>query len=198
MDALTLSYRIVSYRSLMSLLNIPHRLFPHKSYPHQPAHYPDLQRPQHSMGRSFRETPCEPARWIGMSGRMANPAPNTGYEPNPSNFFSYMETEHTPINLPATVISTTDPEGLPHSGASSSSSKQTAASRVPLNVRDLQAAGNRWQVMCRVVWASRKHGQYRTENLLQQRFLVHSRKGEISRHKRCAFVERQSKSPKNP
>ena len=71
---------------------------------------------------------------------MASLAPNTGYEPNPSNFFSYMDTEHTPIHLPdshydfqcqdATLISTTDPEGLPHSGASSSS-KQTAASRVP-------------------------------------------------------------------
>ena len=58
-----------------------------------------------------------------MSGRMANPAPNTGYEPNPSNFFSHVDTVHTPIHLPdshhdfqreddATVISTTDPEGF--------------------------------------------------------------------------------------
>ena len=60
--------------------------------------------------------------------------------PNPSNFCSIVDTEHTPINLPdshhdfqfqddAAVIFTTDPEGLPRSGASSSS-KQTAASRV--------------------------------------------------------------------
>ena len=32
------------------------------------------------MGRSFREKPCEPARWSGMSGRMANPAPKTKNE----------------------------------------------------------------------------------------------------------------------
>ena len=87
------------------------------------------------MERSCRENPCAPARWSGLSGRMANPA-------DLSNFFSCMDTEHTPINLPgshqsfpcqddAAVISTIeDPEGLPHSGASSSS-KQTAASRVP-------------------------------------------------------------------
>ena len=73
---------------------------------------------------------------------MADPAPNIGYELHLSNFFSFLDTEHTPINLPdshhnfpcqddATVISTVeDPDGLPHSGASSSS-KQTAASRVP-------------------------------------------------------------------
>ena len=68
---------------------------------------------------------------------MANPAPNNGYESNPSNFFSHMDTEHTPIHFPdlkcqddATSISTTeDPEEFQNSGASSSS-KDTAASRV--------------------------------------------------------------------
>ena len=94
-----------------------------------------------SMGSSSRENPWEPVRWSGMSGFMTNPAPNTGYKPNASNFFSSMDTEHTPIHLPdshndfqcqddATFISTTDPEGLPHSGASSSS-KQTAS--IPQN-----------------------------------------------------------------
>ena len=64
---------------------------------------------------------------------------HTGYLPN---FCTYINEEHTPMNLPdshwnfprrdgATIISTTeDPEGSQHSGASSSS-KQTAASRVP-------------------------------------------------------------------
>ena len=70
------------------------------------------------MERSCRENPCAPARWSVLSGRMANPAQNTGCERNTSN-------------LDATVVSTIeDPEGLPHSGGSSSS-KQTAASRVP-------------------------------------------------------------------
>ena len=74
-----------------------------------------------------------------MSGCLANPTPNTGYEPN---FYSYMNLEQTPINVPdshrssqcrddATIISATeDPEVFPYSGTSSSS-KQTAASRVP-------------------------------------------------------------------
>ena len=42
---------------------------------------------------------------------------------------------------------------------------------------DLQASGDRWQVMCRVDQASRKLRQFQTENLLQQRFLVQCRKG---------------------
>ena len=45
--------------------------------------------------------------------------------------------------------------------------------------------------MCRVVLAPRKLGQSWWENLLRQRFLVHSRKGkEIET--RCAFVEREN------
>ena len=91
------------------------------------------------MERSCRENPSAPARW-SEPGRMADPAPNTGYEPNLSNF-SYRDPEHTSVNLPdshhnlpchddATVISITeDPEGVPRSAASSSS-KQTAAGRV--------------------------------------------------------------------
>ena len=88
-----------------------------------------------------------------------------------------MDPEHTPINLPdshhnfpcqddATVISTTeDPEGLPRSGASSSSNHTAAAGRL---ISVLFAPGNRVQVMCRVVQASRKLGRFWTENLLQQ------------------------------
>ena len=170
----------------MWMLNIPHRPFP------QVLSSPtgSLSRPSASitsMGRKKLQGKLLRARahWSGMSGRMANPAPNTRYEPN-FNFFRYMDTEHTPIHLPdnhhdfqyqddATVIATTDPEGLPRSGASSSS-KQTAAAEFP-QYSDLQASGNRWQVMCRVVQVSRKLLRFRTENLLQRRFLVHSRKG---------------------
>ena len=43
---------------------------------------------------------------------------------------------------------------------------------------DPLVSGNRVHVTCRVVLASRKLGQSWTENLLQQRFLVHSRKGK--------------------
>ena len=76
-----------------------------------------------------------------MSGRPANPAPNTGYEhhtlqllqlhghsahadPSPDSHHDF------PCQDDATMTSTTDREGLPHSGASSSS-KHTAASGVP-------------------------------------------------------------------
>ena len=73
-----------------------------------------------------------------MSGCLTNPTLRTGYEPN---FNSYMNEEHSPINLPdshrsfpcrddATIISTTEDPEVPYSGASSSS-KQIVASRVP-------------------------------------------------------------------
>ena len=107
-----------------------------RSRPHLPALCQDQQRPQ---------PPWVEVEWTlvspftGVSGCLANPTPHTGFEPN---FYSYMNEEHTPINLPdshrsfpcrddATIITTTeDPEGFPQTGASSSS-KQTAASRVP-------------------------------------------------------------------
>ena len=74
-------------RSLMSLLNIPHCSFPQVL----PSPACSRYRPPASttsIGR--REKPCEPARWSVKSGRMVNPAPNTGHEPKPSNFFSYV------------------------------------------------------------------------------------------------------------
>ena len=122
----------------MSLLNIPHCPSPRVlSSPTSPPSTSSASST--SMARSCRNSPGASARWSG-SGRMANPGPNTGYEPKLSNIFSYMDTVHTPIHLPdshhdfqcqddATVIFTVDPEGLPYSGASSSS--KTAASRVP-------------------------------------------------------------------
>ena len=107
------------------------------SSPLLPDRHPDLQRPPHPCGIN----PCASAHWSGTSVRMDNPAPTTSYEPNFPNFYSYLNEEHTPIcfldsyhDFPchddATVISTMDPEGLPHSGPSSSS-KHTAGSRVP-------------------------------------------------------------------
>ena len=96
-----------------------------------------------SFGGS-RQNPCASDHWSGMSSRMANPTPNTGYEPN---FYTYMNEEHTPVNLPdsfqcrddATIISAAEDPEVPHSGASSSS-KQTAASRVPTMLRSTGAS----------------------------------------------------------
>ena len=64
---------------------------------------------------------------------MVDSDPNTGYEPNLANFSSFMDAEHTPIDIPdshhnflcpddATMISTS-PEGLPNTAAFSSSQK---------------------------------------------------------------------------
>ena len=81
-----------------------------------------LSRPSASWTslQMSRTTPCASARWSGRSGCLANPTPHTNFEPN---FYTNMNEEHTPFNLPdshrnfprsddATIISTTeDPEG---------------------------------------------------------------------------------------
>ena len=145
-----------------------------------------------------KNSPSAPARW-SESGRMADSAPNTCYEPKLANFFSYMDPDHTPFNIAdnhhnflclddATMIPTS-PEGLPNSEASSSS-RQAAAGRVS-SPSEFVVSGNRVQVMCRVVLAPRKLEPSWWENLLRQRFLVHSRKGKKI-ETRCAFVEREN------
>ena len=65
-----------------------------------------------------------------MSGCFANPTPNTGYE---SNFYSYMNEEHTPINIrdnhrsfqcrdDATIISAAEDPEVPYTGSIKQSS----------------------------------------------------------------------------
>ena len=78
-----------------------------------------------------RRPPCATPPWGGMSGHLADPTPDTGYEPK---FCVDVSDEHTPINFAdsnrhfpqdyeATIVATTeDLNLLPHSGASSSSS----------------------------------------------------------------------------
>ena len=86
----------------------------------------------------IRLNPCATPLWGGPSGHLADPIPNTGYEPK---FCIDVSCEHTPINLPtinmsfqqeydATITASEDPNLPQHSGASSSS-QHTAASRVP-------------------------------------------------------------------
>ena len=96
-----------------------------------------------------RSNPCTSARWSGLSGCLGKPTPYTGSEPN---ICAYINEEHTPFNLPdsnrdfprsddAAIISTTEgPVGFQHSGASSSS-KHTAASRVPTVLGSLRNGG---------------------------------------------------------
>ena len=123
-----------------------------------------------------------------------NPTANTGYEPN---FCRYMNEEHTPINLPdnhrddATII--------PYSGASSTS-KQTAASRVPTMLESLGASlweqrpesvGSRASIQATGAEVDR-------ESVVPTFFSSQAKGDKRSRYERCAFVERQRKSPKDP
>ena len=68
-----------------------------------------------SFGGS-RQEPCASAHWSGMSGCLANPTPNTGYEPK---FHSYMNEERSTrrsISLTITEVSsavTTLPSSQP-------------------------------------------------------------------------------------
>ena len=188
----------------LSLLHVPSVRFP-----------PVTSSPTCSLSKSSasptsfggsRQNPCASAHWSGMSGCLANPTPNTGHEPN---FYSYMNEEHTPINLPdshrsfqcrddATIISATeDPEGFPHSGASSSR-KQTTPSRVPTMFGSLGAS--LWKQWHESVddRAFRKLVQMWIENRLFDFFQFTVKREKRARSKRRAFVERQRKSPENP
>ena len=115
----------------MSLLNVPFVRFPPR--PHLHALCQDPQRPQPRLVE-VDKTPVPRLTGVECLAPWPIPTPNTGYEPN---FHSYMNEEHTPINLPdshrcfqgrddATIISATEAPEVPCSGASSSS-KQTAA-----------------------------------------------------------------------
>ena len=174
----------------MSLLNVTCRPFPRVlSSPSAPSSRPSASAT--FIARSRCNSPSAPAG-VSLAEWLTQ---NTGYEPKLANFFSYVDLEHTPINTPdshhdflcpddVTTIPTS-PEGLPNTEASSSS-KQAAASRVSSL---FPVSGNTVHVTCRVVLASRKLGQSWTVNLLQQRFTLE--REERSRHKHCAFVERQ-------
>ena len=117
------------------------------------------------------------------------------------NFYSCMNEEHTPINLldsvqcrdNATIMSAAEDPEVSHPGASSSS-KQTAASRVHTMLGSLGVS------LCR----QRPELAYRqlvpiwTENLLFQPFSVHIQKGrEIEIKTSCIPREREKISRKS-
>ena len=115
----------------MSLFGVPFVRFP--SVASSPTCC--LSRPSASSTslERTRLTSCSSAHWSGMSGCLANPTPHAGYE---SNFCTYRSARRS-TSLTATGVSRTarsppqrTPKDFQHSGASSSS-KHTAASRVP-------------------------------------------------------------------
>ena len=126
----------------MSVLNVSYRPFPQVLS--SPAG--SLSRPSASstsMGRSCRENPVHPLGGGGYLAEWLTQLQTHVMCPTSPTSSATWTRSTRPINVPdshhnfprhddVTVISTTeDLEGLPHSGASSSSSKQTAASRIP-------------------------------------------------------------------
>ena len=179
----------VPSRSLMSLLNIPHCSFP--QVPSSPTG--SRSRPSASttsMGRSFRENPCEPARWSGLTQLQAQLMSST---PPTSSATRTRSTRRSTSSTATTISSarTTLPWYPPQIQKVCRTQEHPAAASKQqlaefLRCSDLQASGNGWQVTRRVVQASRKLGQFRTENLLQQRIKVLSRKGrEIETQTLC-------------
>ena len=177
----------------MSLLNFPYRPFPRVlSSPSAPSSR--ISASTRSTARSWWNSPSAPARW-SESGRMADSAPNTGFEPKLANFFGHTDLEHTPINIPdshhdflcpddVTMIPTS-PEGLPNSEAFTSSQK-AVASRVSSLFGHLSlCVGSSWPPGD---WG--RVGQRICCNNASQ-----FKREKRSRHKRCACVERQ-KIPK--
>ena len=76
---------------IMSLLDVPFRPFP----PIFSSPTCSLTRPSASS-TPLRQNFCATPPWRGMSGHLANPIPDTGYEPK---FCIDVSNEHTPINL---------------------------------------------------------------------------------------------------
>ena len=104
----------------MSLFSVPCRPFPRfLSSPSAQSSRPSASTT--SIARIRCNSPSAGLRW-SESGRMADSAPNTVYENKLANLISY-----TPTTNSCAQTTRTSPEGLPNSGASSSS-KQTAAS----------------------------------------------------------------------
>ena len=184
----------------MSLLNVPFVRFTPVAC--------SLSRPSASstsLERS-RWNPCASALWSGMSGCFPNPTPHV------ANFCTHMNEEHTPINLPdshrnfprrddATIIYTPDDtEGLQHSGASSSS-KFTAASRVPTA---LGSWGNcLWKQMADYESVDSRSGIRETGANLDRESVVSTffssqSEGKRDRDQNVVHSSRDRKSPQNP
>ena len=122
---------------------------------HQLVLWRDLPHHLHHWLES--EEPCATPPWGGMPRQLADPIPDTGYEPK---FCIDVSDEHTPINFPtrnrnfpyeydATIVTTEDLDLPRHSGASSSSKHIAAASRVP-TVLTLGSLRNFWKII--ILW----------------------------------------------
>ena len=179
-----------SQLSVMSLLGVPPR--PFRAIFSSPTC--SLTRPSASSTplTGTRKSPCATPPWGGMSGHLANPAPDTGYEPK---ICVDASDKRTPINLrsnrnfphdyDATTVATTEELDVPrHSGASRCSQHTEAASKVP-TVSKLGPFGNG-------LWK-----QLADYESVDSRSSVRETCADLDRE-RCAIVKRQWKSPHNP
>ena len=177
----------------MCLLNVPYRPFPRVLSSRSAA----SSRTSASTTSIARTAQARPLAGVSLAECLLQHQTHVMSPSSPTSSATWIRSTRRSISPTATTISCalddatmipTSPEGLPNSEASSSS-KQAAACRVS-SPSEFVVSGNRVQVMCRVVLAPRKLEPSWWENLLRQRFLVHSRKGkEIET--RCAFVERE-------
>ena len=145
-------------------------------------------------------------RGLEMSGLLANPTPDTGYEPM---LCVDVSDEHTPINLPdsngnfphdydATIATTEDLDVPRHSRFFKQ--QQTGFSPCRSNVHLEIASRHCWRIMIlmTVVMESGNLCRPRWRNRCFHSFQVWIKGEERSRPKRCAIVRRLGKSRQNP
>ena len=194
-------------RPLMSMLNVPFVNFPSILS----SLTASSSRPSPSISiraRSRCQSPSGPARWSGL-GRKADPAPDTGYEPKLADFFSYTVRRST---FPTTITTSCAQTISPWFRGSCAQTiwpwfpqvqkvcraRQHQQTPQPAEFHQFSvfpSLRKLWQVMCRVVLPLWNKMQFLTKNLLQQRFLVHRRKGkEIDTQTLCSRWKTENKS----
>ena len=159
----------------------------------------------------IRLNPCATPLWGGPSGHLADPIPNAVYEPK---FCIDVSSEHTPINLPtrnmsfqqeydATIIASED-LNVPRHSRASSSSQQTAASRVPTLLKLGSSGTSLTKVSAGYDSVASQTSIKETCADMDHETVVSSLFGSVSKEKRdreekrCANIERQTKSPQHP
>ena len=183
---------------VFSLLNVPSTPFP-------PVFSPSTTTPTPLTG--IRPNPCATPLWSGPSGHLADPTPNTSYEPK---ICIDVSGEHTPINLPTRNMGFQQERQsrLPRASiyldilqhqAAASTREQALFTLCGNLVHWGLASGNCWRitVLLQVGLASRKLVRTR---IVKKLFLVFStlcQREERSRPKRCANFERLTKYPQN-
>ena len=155
----------------------------------------------------IRLNPCVTPLWSGPSGHLADPTPNTGYEPN---ICIDVSSEHTSIHLPsressfnlendATIVASEDFHLPRHSGASSSS-RHTAASTVPTLLKLGSVGTSSRKLVADYDSVASQTSSRKLAADVDHETIVPSVLESVSRKKRprltrCANTERQTKSP---